>query len=226
MSKANLKLRVSFDFELTAPTELLQADHDALCRQLHEALGAMIFQGMPTITAKQLGRVGVEMLAHHHHLDAANLSAPAIARDALVAAAPHLTDAELDQLSRRAAAKAPTAEDELLRFLRRQALAMVNDYRMVACLVQAKLSSGAPARLEGRLNLTNGSVLVGERDRQNRLQTNQGEIMVLAAAGQACMSASYAGHTLSGPVIEVAVTELARHRDTLIQEWQQTEGQA
>ncbi|ANQ86014.1 hypothetical protein [Azoarcus olearius] len=220
MSKANIKLSISFDFELAAPPALLQSDHDALCRQLHEALGAMVFQGMPTVTAKQLGKAGVTVLGHHHHLDAANLSAAAIARDALVAAAPHLTDDELDQLSRRAAAKAPSSADELLRFLRRQALALVNEYRMVACEVEARLTSGAQARLEGKLNLTNGSVMLGERDRQSRLQANQGAIVVVAGGGAASMLANCAGHTLSGPVIEVALAELARNRDALIEDWQ------
>lgn len=222
MSKANLKLRVTFDFELTAPPALLESNHDALCRQLHDALGAMVFQGMPTVTAKQLGKLGASMLAHHAHLDASNLSAPSIAREALVAAAPHLTDDELDQLARRAAAKAPAGGEELLRYLRRQALAMINEYRMVSCAVEAKLISGAPARLEGKLNLTNGSVMLVERDRQSRLQANQGAIAVLAADGSAAMSASCAGHTLSGPVIEVAVGELARHRDALVRDWQKT----
>lgn len=220
MSKANIKLSISFDFELAAPPALLQSDHGALCKQLHEALGAMVFQGMPTVTAKQLAKLGASVLAHHHHLDAANLSAAAIPRDTLVAAAPHLTDAELDQLSRRAAAKAPADADELQRFLRRQALALVNEYRMVACAVEARLTTGAQARLEGKLNLTNGSVMLGERDRQSRLQPNQGAIVVVAAGGTASMLANCAGHTLSGPVIEVAVGELARNRDALILDWQ------
>lgn len=224
MSKANLKLRVTFDFELAAPAPLLQSDHDALCRQLHDALGAMVFQGMPTVTAKQLAKLGTSLLAHHAHLDAANLSAPSIPREALVAAAPHLTDDELDQLARRAAAKAPAGGDELLRYLRRQALALVNEYRMVPCVVEAKLTSGAPARLEGKLNLTNGSVMLGERDRQNRLHTNRDNIVVTAADGRASMAANCAGHTLSGPVIEVTVGELARHRDALIEHWQHGEG--
>lgn len=220
MSKANLKLSVTFDFELSAPSALLEGDHEALCRQLHEALGAMVFQGMPTVTAKQLARVGATIVAHHHHLDVANLAAPAIERSALVGAAPHLTDAELELLARRAGAKAPANADELLRYLRRQALSLVNEYRTVPCMVEARLNSGAPAQLEGKLNLTNGSVMLGERDRHNKLQTNQGPITVSAADGAARLAANCAGHTLSGPVIEVAVTELARHRDVLVADWQ------
>lgn len=218
MSKANLRLRITFDFELAAPGALATSDHEALCREMHSLLGPLVFQGMPTVTAKQLAKAGAAILGHHHHLDVRNLAAPTIAREALIAAAPHLTDDELDQLGHRATAKAPAAADELQRFLRRQALAMVNDYRLVPCTVEARLNSGADARLTATLNLTNGSVMVGERDRQHRLQAKQDEITVVA--GSVRLPASCAGHTLSGPVIEVAVSEIARSRTPLIASWQ------
>lgn len=224
MSQANLKLRLTFDFELAVPPEQLAAEHEALCARLHETLGAMVIQGLPTIAGKQLAKAGIDITAHHHHLDAVNLSAPALPHATLAAAAPHLTDDELTLLARRASGKLPGGEDERQRFLRRQALAMINEYRMVPCVVEARLSNGTPARLEGRLNLTNGCVLLGERDRQNKLQTGAAAIAVIAADGHARMSAECAGHTLSGPVIEVPVAAIAAHRDPLIRAWQQLEG--
>lgn len=77
------------------------------------------------------------------------------------------------------------------------------------------------ARFGATLNLTNGSVMVGERDRQSRLQSRQGAITIVAGEGSVRLPASCAGHTLSGPVIEVAVGEIARCRSTLIHSWQQ-----
>jgi hypothetical protein len=220
MSKANLKLRISFDFDLAAPAALTTTDHEALCRELHASLGSLVFQGMPTITGKQLARMGVTVVGHHHHLDVSNLDANPIERQDLIDAAPHLTDDELDRLGSRAAVKAPAASAERIRYLRRQALAMINEYRLVPCTVEAKLSSGAPAALAATLNLTNGSVMVAERDRQSRLQGKAGEIAVVVGDGEVRLDASYAGHTLSGPVIEVPVAEIARCRPALLERWQ------
>lgn len=217
MSTARLKLRITFDFEVDAPTSLAQTEHTELCRRISELLGPLVLQGMPTITAKQLAKAGATLTGHHHHLEVGNLAAPSIPREALVGAAPHLTDDELEQLGRRAAPKAPAGGDELLRYLRRQALAMINEYRLVPCTIEARLKSGGDVRLNATLNLTNGSVMVSERDRQHRIQAEP--ITVIAADGTARLSASSAGHTLSGPVIEVAVASLARYRDPLIQSW-------
>lgn len=219
-TKANVKLSITFNFDLVLPDAMVDADHGALCRRLNELLGPMVLQGMPTVTAKRLAQVGGSIVAHHHHLDASSLAVPALAQELLVAAAPHLTDDELVQLARRAASRLPAGEDERRAFLRRQALAMVNEYRTIPCIVTAKLTSGAVAELEGKLNLTNGNVLIGERDRQQRLQPKQGPVEVTAAEGDARMSAEFAGQTLSGPVIDVPVADLARCRDVLIAVWQ------
>lgn len=221
MSTANFKLRVTFDFHLAVPETMAAAEHEALSQKLHALLGTVVLNGMPTVTGKQLAKAEIALLDHQHRLELINQCAPEIARASLIAAAPHLTDDELDQLGQRVAAKAPTEMDELLRFLRRQALAMVNDYRLVPCTVEAKLNSGAEARLNATLNLTNGSVMVGERDRQSRLQTRQGDITIVAGEGSVRMPAACAGHTLSGPVIEVAVGEIARCRSALMDSWQQ-----
>ncbi len=220
MSQPDLKLSITFEFELSAPGELRELGHENLCKAMHDLLGAMVLQGMPTVTAKQLGKAGVSVLSHHHHLDVANAAAAAIPRAEYVAAAPHLTDDELVQLARRTSGKLPVIEGERARVLRRHALALVGEFRMVPCVVHARLSSGKDAQLQGRLNLTNGSVLLGEQDRQSRLQPNQDSLRVEGGGTAVGLKASCAGHTLSGPVIEVPLTELAAHRDTLIGLWQ------
>src|SRR5574339_231653 len=172
MSRPNLKLNVAFEFELSAPNGLLELDHEHLCKAMHDFLGAMVLQGMPTITAKQLGKAGVSVLSHHHHLDVANVDGATIPRAEYVAAGPHLTDDELLQLARRTSGKLPEIQGERARVLRRHALALVSEFRMIPCAVYGRLSSGKEAQLQGRLNLTNGSVLLAEPDRQSRLQPN------------------------------------------------------
>ncbi|MCC4116453.1 hypothetical protein LLG90_13915 [Aromatoleum toluclasticum] len=221
MSKANLKLTVGFEFELEAPPAFLDASHEKLCKAVQELLGAMVLQGMPTVTAKQLGKAGISVLSHHHHLDVLNTAVAAAPRQELVAAGPHLTDDELDQLARRSAGRVPPSDAERARFLRRHALALVGEFRMVPCVVGARLSSGKDATLNARLNLTNGSVLVSEQDRHSRLQANQEGLVVALQGSDVRLRGACAGHTLSGPVIEVALGELSAHRDALIAIWQQ-----
>lgn len=220
MSKPNLKLTVSFEFELEAPTAFVDASHERLCKAVQELLGAMVLQGMPTVTAKQLAKAGVAVVSHHHHLDVLNTAAASVPREELVAAGPHLTDDELDQLARRSAGRVPPTDIERGRFLRRHALALAGEFRMVPCVVGGRLSSGKDATLTARLNLTNGSVLVSEQDRQSRLQANQDGLVVAIQGSEVRLRGACAGHTLSGPVIEVALGELAAHRDTLVAIWQ------
>jgi hypothetical protein len=220
MSKPNLKLRVAFEFEIDAPPALLTDDHATLCRKLGELLGPLVLQGMPTITGKQLARAGASIVGHHHHLDAENLSVPGIDRALMIAAAPHLTDAELERLSRQAGAKAPTNPVELKRYLRRQALALVNDYRLVPCAIEGQLKFGGDITVSATLNLTNGSVMVDEGDRQNQLKQGNGVVTLVAADGRVRITGNCAGHTLSGPVIDVSINDVALSRDNLIQLWQ------
>jgi hypothetical protein len=47
MSSANVKVRISFDFDLQVPPALLALEHDALLKALHAALGSTVVQGMP-----------------------------------------------------------------------------------------------------------------------------------------------------------------------------------
>lgn len=220
MSQPDLKLSITFEFELSAPSDLLELGHENLCKAMHDLLGAMVLQGMPTVTAKQLGKAGISVLSHHHHLDVTNTAAATIPRAEYVAAGPHLTDDELLQLARRTSGKLPVIEGERARVLRRHALALVGEFRMVPCVVHARLSSGKDAQLQGRLNLTNGSVLLGDRDRQSRLQPKQDSLRVEGCGTGIGLKASCAGHTLSGPVIDVPLAELATHRDALIGLWQ------
>ncbi len=220
MSRSNLKLSVAFDFELQAPEGLLNGEHEALCRALSDILGTMVLQGMPTVTGKQLAKAGISIVSHHHHLSVVNTAAAEVPREVLVAAAPHLTDAELTELAHRVRGKLPQAAAEQGRFARRHALALVSDFRMVPCTVVARLTSGEEGRLAAKLNLTNGSVLVDERDRGRRLQANQGPLRVECGEPPLALPAQCAGHTLSGPVIEVALAALAGQRDRLIGLWQ------
>lgn len=219
MPPPNLKLTVAFEFDLEAPPAFTDASHEKLCRAVQDLLGTMVLQGMPTITAKQLAKAGITLLSHHHHLDVLNTAAAPVPREALIAAGPHLTNDELEQFSRRTAGRIPLAPAERDRFLRRHALALVGDFRLVPCVLQARLLSGKDATLQGRLNLTNGSVLVSEPDRQSRLQTKDAPIRIDVDGAPTPLRASCAGHTLSGPVIEVPLAEIAAHRDTLIALW-------
>lgn len=222
MSRSNLKLSVAFEFELAAADSLLEGSHEDLCKAVHDALGKMVLQGMPTVTGNQLAKAGIAVVSHHHHIDVVNTAAPPVERDTLIAAAPHLTDAELALLAHRVRGRVPPGDVERVRFLRKHALALANEFRMVACVVHARLISGKDAALAARLNLTNGSVLVAEQDRQSRLQPNQGALRVEVEGTAAALEASCAGHTLSGPVIEVPIPALAAHHDALIAAWQTT----
>jgi hypothetical protein len=221
MPKANLKLHVAFDFEIAAPESLLADDHATLCRKLGELLGPLVLQGMPTITGKQLAKAGANIISHHHHIDAESLVAPSIDRAKLIAAAPHLTDTELDHIARQAGSKAPSGSEELQRYLRRQALALINDYRLVPCKIEGRLkSSGKEITVSATLNLTNGSVMIDEADRPHHLQQGAGAVTLIAADGSVRLSGNCAGHTLSGPVVDVSIPDIAGARDALIKLWQ------
>ncbi len=220
MSIANVKLRITFDFDLEVPGPLLALDHEPLLKALQAALGPTVMQGMPTVSAKQLGKSDISLLHHHAHIDASKLGGKAIPRELLVSAAPHLTDSELDTLNRSMVGKTPDSDDETRRLLRRKALTMVSDMRMVECLVSAELTSGGIIELAAGLNLTNGAVIVDEKDRKQRLKPNQATLRVRAARADVSLPATLSGQTISGPVIGVDVSELGAHRDALIAAWQ------
>ncbi|MCB1909221.1 MAG: hypothetical protein KDH15_17785 [Rhodocyclaceae bacterium] len=222
MSKPNARLTLQFSLDLRLPDDMAGRDHGALCRELCEALGTTVIKGLPAISTKQLAKAGVSLLAHHHHATVENFTVPVLDATTAARVAAHLTDDEIGVLCRDAAPQAPDAEPELLRYLRRQALAMVSEYRLVPCRLTVLQSSGASGQLDGRLNLTNGSVMLGEAFRKVRLKSDQGPIPVAVEGLGDTLRATLSGHTLSGPVLAVAVDELVPHRAHLIRLWQQT----
>lgn len=215
----NLRLTISFDLALSAPPELLAKDHETLCRTLNGLLAGFV-AGAPTVAAKQLEKASIRLLGHHHHINPAK-TAPAvnIPREAMIAAAPHLTDAELQQLAERGAVNAPSDPQALVRHLRRLSLAMVNnEFRMIECHVEGKLTTGEPVALAAKMNLTNGSVLVDEAERNRRLQTSE-PIQISFPGTAIYLGCTCEGYTLSGPVIQVSLRDISAHRDTFIARW-------
>ncbi len=220
MPSPNVKLKLQFELELTVPEILGKLDHAQLCKALGNALGPMVIQGLPTISAKQLGKVGIQMCAHHHHLDALNMRTPPVDPAQVVAVAPHLTDEEVEQVARRASGKMPLNPSEGAAFLRRQALAVVNEYRLVRCIAHGIQINGHPVEIEADLNLTNGHLFLAETHRQTRL-ANVDTPLKVDIVGQPGVhfSADCSGHTLTGPVLDVQVSSLVPHREVLLQCW-------
>lgn len=222
MSKtAKLRLQLSFEFALDAPDAVLSQSPEDLQRTIQTALGPLVIGGTPTITGKQLAKIGVTVMAHQHKMNVQNMVVKnSIPRKLLISAAPYLTDAELQTLTERAASKAPADEAGLLRHLRRTAQGMTNnEFRMIPCTVVGTLTSGAEARLAAQMNLTNGSVLVDEADRGQRLKTSD-PIKVAINETNIELGSTCEGYTLSGPVIQVERSDLSTHRDTFVPIWQ------
>lgn len=220
MSKSNVRLQLSFEFDLTVPDPLGGLDQAQLCKLLAETLGATVLQGLPAISAKQLGKAGIRVDGCHHRLDARNAAATPVPPAMLAACGPHLTDQELAELARKVAGRVFPSDDAMQKTVRRMALALVSDYRLVPCKVEGLGSSGRPVVLEARLNLTNGSILVGERDRQQRLQPGQPPLSIEVEGVAERFRAGFAGQTLSGPVLAVDTAELAPARAALVALWQ------
>jgi hypothetical protein len=220
MSAANVRLQLQFDLELAVPDSMATLDHARLCQKLAELLGPTVIQGLPAIAGKQLAKAEVRVVKHHHRLDAQAKAVARIEPARIVEAAPHLTDAEVATLAARAAARLPAVEAEQAAYLRSQALALVNEYRLVGCRVDALLSSGKPAQIEGKLNLTNGHIFLDASHRQTRLQQAQGPLRVAVGETGVVLAAECSGHTLTGPVLDVAVKQLVPHRAALLARWQ------
>lgn len=220
MKKPNLRLQIRFDFNITAPDALLDMDHGELCRKLAVLLGPAVAQGMPTVTAKQLERASITLVDHHHHLDVERLAGTQIPVDAVVEAAPHLTDGEATLVAQRASPRAPTEPDALSRYLRRQALDLVSEYRLVPCTITGVMSNGSHGDLSGELNLTNGHIFPAEAHKQTRLAPSQGPLAVKVDGTPVTLVAALSGQTLTGPVLDVAVPTLLPHRTALLARWQ------
>lgn len=220
MSAANVRLQLQFDLELIAPDSVTALDHARLCQKLAELLGPTVIQGLPVIAGKQLAKAGLRVVKHHHRLDAQARAVARIEPARIVEAAPHLTDAEVATLAARAAARLPAAGADQAGYLRSQALALVNEYRLVGCRVEALLSNGKPTQIEGKLNLTNGHIFLDSSHRQTRLQQAQGPLRVAVGETDVVLAAECSGHTLTGPVLDVAVKQLVPHRAALLARWQ------
>lgn len=220
MSAANVRLQLQFDLELAVPASVAALDHARLCQKLAELLGPTVIQGLPVIAGKQLAKAEVRVVKHHHRLDAVARAVARIEPARIVEAAPHLTDAEVATLAARAAARLPAAEADQAGYLRSQALALINEYRLVGCRVDALLSNGKPTQIEGKLNLTNGHIFLDASHRQTRLQQAQGPLRVAVGETDVVLAAECSGHTLTGPVLDVAVKQLVPHRAALLARWQ------
>ena len=220
MSAANVRLQLQFDLELAVPASVAALDHARLCQKLAELLGPTVIQGLPVSAGKQLAKAEVRVVKHHHRLDAVARAVARIEPARIVEAAPHLTDAEVATLAARAAARLPAAEADQAGYLRSQALALVNEYRLVGCRVDALLSNGKPTQIEGKLNLTNGHIFLDASHRQTRLQQAQGPLRMAVGETDVVLAAECSGHTLTGPVLDVAVKQLVPHRAALLARWQ------
>lgn len=220
MSAANVRLQLHFDLDLAVPEQLTALDHAQLCKTLAGALGATVIQGLPAIAGKQLAKGGVRVVKHHHRLDAVVQTVQRVDPVRIIEVAPHLTDAEVATLAARAAARMPAGAEAAAAYLRSQALALVNEYRLVPCAVMALLTSGKPAQIEGQLNLTNGHIFLDASHRQTRLQNGQGALRVAVNGVDVQLAAECSGHTLTGPVLDVPVAQLVPHRQALLTRWQ------
>lgn len=222
MKSPAVHVKLAFDFQLSIPQEMSELPAEALQQSLTKALGAMVLQGLPTIAAKQLAASGVSIERHSHTITLDVEAAPAaLERETLLRAAPHLTDDELRRLAGRLQGPLPDKPDERNKLVRRQALAFANEFRLVSGTVHAVLTSEQPGALEATLNLTNGSVMIEPHDRQKRLLPGQPEVVFAPRGADVKLKAAYAGHTISGPVIEMSIDEIASQRDVLIGLWQQ-----
>lgn len=223
MKSPAVRLHLAFDFDLSLPDQMEPVDPLSLERTLTEVLGAMVLQGLPTIAGKQLARSGISIARHRHAMTVqVDEAADGIDREFLIAAAPHLTEEELRRLAGRVSGKLPDKEDERLKIARRHGLAVANEFRLVTGVVHAALTSEQAGRLDASLNLTNGSVMIEGHDRNKRLMPGQHEVALEIPGAGLRLKASYAGHTISGPVIEVSIAEIAKHRDALVALWQQS----
>ena len=219
MAKANARLRVTFDFDLLVPDGMTQLDGAELSARLGARLGATVFKGMPSVTAKQLTKAGIALCTSRHLLEAESIVPPAFTREAVIAAAPHLTDLEVDALCRQPARKNPPPA-ELSAHIRRLALQRVNEYRLVPCHLRAVASTGETLEIAAQLNLTNGGVLVEDAHRKTKLKTGQAPIAVTIDATDLELPADLGGHTLGGPLLEVAIGAMVPHRAMLLACWE------
>lgn len=220
MSTANARLHVAFEFELKVPDDLLELDEQALANALQAMLGSTVLNGMPTVTGKQLTKAGVTLLKHRHVCQARALGQPNVPAESVMAAAPHLTDAEVAKVTITAAHKLPEVAAQRKAHIRRAALKLASHYRLVACMVSAELSSGGRSDIPAHLNLTNGGVLVDDEHKKVRLKHDQGAVSVSIPDTDILLHAQLGGHTLGGPLLQVDIDALVPHRTVLLGRWE------
>ncbi|QID17998.1 hypothetical protein G3580_10305 [Nitrogeniibacter mangrovi] len=220
MPNGNAHLRITFDFELSIPDALNQRDERALLEAMRQILGNTVFNGMPTVTAKQLAKAGVGLAGHDCRCELERTGQAEIPADTVIAAAPHLTDEELVTVARQAAAKLPADPSQHRAHIRRVALRVANDYRLVPCTVVAEASTGGLVELGAQLNMTNGGILVDDEFKKIKLRTDQPPIRVWIEGTDIELIARLGGHTLGGPLLETDVADLVPHRAALLACWQ------
>ena len=219
MANGNAKLRITFDFDLTLPDALVGLEDARLLAKMKEVLGATVFGGMPTVTRKQLGKAGIELESHASRCEISS-SVVKVPLELVAKAAPHLTQEELTRVAQLAAAKLPEKPAEQFAHVRRVALKLANDYRLVDCRLTPEQSVGGAVEMSAQLNLTNGGVLVDDAFKKIKLKTDQGPIAIRIIDTDITLQAALGGQTLGGPLLEVNMADIATHRTALIDRWQ------
>lgn len=221
MPREHEKFQLTFEFEVNVSKGAHPTDRALLRARFQEILGSVVFDGMRNIVGKRLEQVGMSLETYTHELKLLNAKAPGpkIAREAIIAAAPHLTDAEIEQLMAEVSARHDHKVAVTEKLLRRYGLQIAQEYRLAPCVVRGVLTSGKPAALDAEINLTNGHVIFPESCKSARLDQHAAPITVDIASGGS-MPAQYSGYTLTGPVVDVPIVEMAPHRDQLISAWQ------
>jgi len=220
MSNPNARLHIAFDFDLVLPDSMLELDEQALMAALQGMLGPTVFNGMPTVSGKQLTKGGVTLVKHAHSCQANRVGQASLPLEAVIAAAPHLTDQEVAKVAVTALQKLPSAATQQKAHIRRAALKLASHYRLVACVVSAELSSGGASDIPAHLNLTNGGVLVDDTHKKVRLKQDQSAVAIRFANADFVLHAQLGGHTLGGPLLEVNIDALVPHRAALLARWE------
>jgi|YNPMSStandDraft_1061717.scaffolds.fasta_scaffold14429_2 hypothetical protein len=222
MSQARLILTYTLAIELPEPlTRVPQSD---LRKTLDALLGEPVHHGLRTVVAKRLAGAGVKVvrMTHQAAVEVAQREVgKVIPKAQLIAAAPHLTDAELAEVEAEVGQMPFLAEEELRKRIRARALKRVSEVRLVPVRVKAVRSNDEPFEAEAMLNLTHGGLFFPEELRSLRFKANAPVAVYLPGVDEP-LPAQYRGSTLGGPVVEVPIERLAPYRDQLIAAWQKT----
>jgi len=220
MSKTTLQLTYTLTLELPAALETVpEAD---LAKTLDGLLGNAVHQGLRTVVGKRLAGAGVRVTKLTHQVA---LTRPrravgtTIPKERLVAAAPHLTDAELADVEASIGNLPFLAEEELHKRIRARALKRVNEVRLVPVKVVAEKSNGERFEGAAALNITHGALFFPEELRSLRFKANA-PVQIYLPDVETPLVGVYRGSTLGGPVVEIPIEKLAPYRDQLLAAWQ------